>query len=117
MLEFKTLGPSEVPARKRAAKYDTAIETALTLQSGGAVQLLIPHRVYTSLYQYRHRIKPKPHPIGDLTVPEPVKVIVPVPYAMIHNIKGSLKRRIKQLGLDGQLTVETRQRKLLIMKK
>ena len=53
----------------------------------------------------------------DLTIPAPAEVIVPVPYTMLHNVKGSIKRGIKQLGLDGQLQVETRQRRLLIMKK
>ena len=53
----------------------------------------------------------------DLTIPEPAKLMTPVSYARLHNVKGSIKRRIKQLGLENQVTVETRQRKLLIMKK
>jgi hypothetical protein len=117
MIEYRTLNPNVVPQKKRAAKYDPAIEAALTLQSGAAVLLLTPPRIYTSLRRYSHRIRPRERTTSDLTIPEPVKVLVPVSYAKLHNAKGSIKRRIKQLGLDAQLTIETRQRKLLIIKK
>ena len=54
---------------------------------------------------------------ANVTEARKAKLMIPVSYAKLHNAKGSIKRRIKHLGLNGQLTVETRQRKLLIMKK
>jgi hypothetical protein len=42
MIEYARLSPNQIPAKKRSAKYDPAIEAALSLPQGSAVCLLIP---------------------------------------------------------------------------
>ena len=121
MIEYATLSPNEVPAKKRSAKYDPPIEAAISLPVGFAVYLVIPQ---ITGFDYNKRwIRTRYNTISkltipkQLTIPESVKLMILVPYARLHNIKGSIKRRIKQLALEDQLRVETRQRKLLIFRK
>jgi len=56
-----------------------------------------------AIYAKQHGFRPKQETTIDLAIPEPAKLMIPVSYARLHNVKGSIRRRTRHLGRENNL--------------
>jgi hypothetical protein len=56
-----------------------------------------------AIYAKQHGFRPKQETTSDLAIPEPAKLMIPVFYARLYNVKGSIRRRTRHLGLENSL--------------